>query len=282
MTNPTLYIARFREGGDEEPPVDLTYDEYCSGDGDMDALDFWWKLDTDFSGSVEANFGAGGAAALTLRGSGVGLNLQEPGIVNTTADELALELTGASFTWLNAATVLVDGTEPFTCGGWFNVPTAAEDQLLIRTNMGGTQGYWRGIDVLYQDGTDYLVIVLGTNSAAGSKFYYRLVTNVGIMDREAINMVALYVDPTTDPLTIGLSLYVNGVLQSLAYTSGTGDTIAWPVTASSPDAYNGIAFGAAGDTYGGKAAWVADEVFFHWGEITASQIATMYALGTQV
>lgn len=259
----------------------LTYDQYCSGVAGGPTLDYWWKLDSSFPSSSEANFGAGGAENLVLRGSAVGVSFEQTGIVNTTADFKSIQTEGSSWSWLNANGIRVDGSQRFTAGGWVYVPTGAGDQLLFRSSMGGTQGYWRGLDVLLPSASEYLSIVLGTNSMTGSKFFYRLQTTNAVVSRDTINMFAIDVVPTLDPSTIALKLYVNGTVETLTFLTGTGDTIAWPVTDSSPDGYNGIAFGAAGDTYGNQMAGHFDELFFHWGEITATQVAQMYALGTQ-
>lgn len=258
----------------------ITYDEYCAGAAGGPGLDYWWKLNHDFDASaIESNYGSAGSADLECMFSFTG-NAQDTGLVNGTADALSVEFTGANWEWLNADSVRVDGSQRFAAGGWFIVPTGAADQLLFRSNMGGTQGYWRGVDILYSTGSTALAIVLGTNSIAGSKFFYRLITASGAFARDVLNFLVLDVTPTLDPLTVGLTLYINGVAVSLSFSDGTGDTIAWPVTDSSPNNWNGIAFGAAGDTYGNKANFQVDEVFFHLGGLTSTQVTTMYSLGS--
>jgi len=286
MPNPTLYIARYRDPEDIEIPDDMTYDQYCQGVAGGPVLDYWWKLQTDLSG--EANYGAAGAATLVMRGPGTGVTTEYPGIVSTTADDKSVLTTGGAFEWMNAVAVAIPYLGHFTIGGWFSIPSdpSVNDQLLIRTNMGGIQGAYRGLDVLLTAGNDYLTIVLGSNTNTNTPAdYYRRVTNPGVFPRDAINFIAIYAIASSDPSNITIKLYINGVLQSLAYSSGTGTSISWPSVypddASIPNGYFGIAFGAAGDTYGEQMAGTYDEVFCHRSEITADQVAMMYALGTQ-
>lgn len=276
-----MYIDAYRTSG-VYPLDSLSYDKYCQGLEGGPTLDYWWKLNTNFGSGNGINVGDAGTMALVLRGTKTGATYNQATVTLRTDDNASLKTTENAFMWLNASTLLVDGTAPFTAGGWFNVPSVTDGQLLFRSNMGGTEGYWRGIDVLHQSGADYLTVVLGTNSASGGKFFYRLNTPSGSFPLNSNNFFALYVSASgssTTPANITLKMYINGALKTLTYSTGTGDTVAFPITASSPDSYNGIAYGAAGDTYGGKMSGYYDEVFFHWAELTAVEIAEMYRRG---
>jgi hypothetical protein len=264
-----------------------TYDAYLLGDNGGPVVDFWWKMHQDFSASANlVNYGQGsngGSATGTLVARGVvsSLTPAQASLVDTTYDNASVFAGGADFIWFNANTVRVDGTQNFSAGGWFNVPSVTGGQLLFRSNMGGTQGYWRGLELYHPQAGTYLQIVLGTDSIVDSKFYYRYRSPLDSFPINYTHFVVLNVTPTYDPLTIGLQLFIDGIEQSLSFAEGTGEVIAWPVTDSVPNSYNGIAYSAAGDTYGGRMEGYYDELFFHWGHWTQEQVTEAYARGTQ-
>lgn len=270
-----------------------TYDSYLLGiEGAGPVVDFWWKMHQDFSASASmVNYGQGtngGSATGTLVATGGNVSLLtfgQPSLVDTTYDDACVYGGGATWTWFNARNIRVDGTQNFSAGGWYNLPTVADGSLLFRSNLGGTQGDWRGVDIHHPTAANFLAIVLGKNSedaGSGAPEYYRLKTPNGSFALNTTHFVVLNVTPTSDPTTIGLQMFIDGNEQSLSWFAGTATAIGWPVTDSVPDGYNGIGYGALGETYGGRLEGYWDELFFHWGHWTQAQVTEAYARGTQI
>ncbi len=267
-----------------------TYDSYLLGiEGAGPVVDFWWKMYQDMDANANiVNYGQGGnggstTGTLVAMGMLGGLAYGQPSLVDTTFDDACVYAGGANYIWFNVNDLRVDGTQNFSAGGWYNIPSVSTGgTLLFRSNMGGTQGRFRGLDLYHPIGSDYLQVVLGTNTNVGSKYYYRYRTPSGSFSINDTHFIVLNVTPTSDPTTIGLQMFIDAVEQSLSFAEGTGDTIAWPVTDSVPNGWNGIAFSAAGDTYGGRMEGYYDELFFHWGHWTQTQVTEAYARGTQI
>ena len=259
-------------------PGDTTtdsYDVFAQGDEGGTALDYWWKLNTDLVASDEDNVGSAGTMPIQLLGTTTSANVEQAAVTLGTTDELSLQRSGGYQNWLNVPGIDVT-TNAFTAGGWFNLAGATQ-QILFRSNVGGTQGYWRGIDV-YAVNTGQIQVILGDNAGG----YYRLDTASGVIDGSSRHMWALYCQPGFSlAITLAnLMLYIDGEAVALTYVAGSASSVAWPVTASVPDGWTGIAFDSTGDTYGAYPEGYRDEVFYHEGNLGPSVISELWRRGS--
>lgn len=251
------------------------YDIYAAGGEGGTALDYWWKLNTDISAAPEENYGAAGAMQLTYEGSTTPIVAMQSAVTLGTNDELSLRRSGAPGGWLNVPGILIDALNPFTAGGWFNLASSTQ-QLLFKSNVGGSQGTWRGVDV-YCPNTSQIQVVFG-DGVGGN---YRLTADIAI-DATSRHMWALVCQPSAVSLALTIAntkLYVDGVECALTYASGSATGIAWPVTASTPSGWTGVAFDYSSDTYGNPPEGYRDEIFFHWGQLSAANINELYRRG---
>lgn len=261
--------------GDAAPT--LSYDTYAAGGEGGTALDYWWSLDQDLSAGNASNKGVEAGGTLVLKNYALG------GTFNTTPVTLNTENDGAFYRngaagvgWMNVADIAVQPLFPFTAGVWFNLSTATQ-QILFKSNVGGDQGFWRGVDI-YAESTSRISVVLG-DGIGGS---YRLQTPADSITGTGDHFVVLYCDPQLSLMgtVASLKLYIDGALQTLTYYTGTATGIAWPITASNPSGWTGVAFDWTGDTYGDHPEGTRDEPFFHWGELSAETIAELWCRGS--
>lgn len=214
-----------------------------------------------------------------------------PYVTTRTRDRYSYYFTANQTNWFNIPSLLVEtSTPPFIVGGWKYHGNRSvflpDGELLFRTNLGGEQGGYRGIDVYVQQNADYISIVFGRNVLSGDAMRSVWATSAGSFPTIQTNFWAVYIDPkpTVEETVAAMKVYVNGAQKSLAYAGGTNSTatlsIAYVNTPSNPSGFLGVAFGAAGDTYGGREAFQHDEYFLHWSEINDSHMAKMYYYGS--
>lgn len=268
---PITYLG----GTTAPPPPTYTYDAYAGGwDGGPD-LDYWWKMQENYTatGVGEANHGSGGTMPLYARVNVTSLTSQDSGIVLRTADNYCVTKGNANNA--HRAAVLVDGTTPFTVGGWFRLTGTLGDCGVFKSNTGGQQGWAHGIHLRVADSGSYVIVRTGSGDS-GSQYSWS--TSGGTFSYNSVYFVVLYVVPAATVGAISFKLYINGAQISSFTTSGTSGAIAWPTDASG-GVEAGIAFNNGDGQTNGSMYGKYDELFFHWGEVTAAQVLRMYELG---
>lgn len=250
-----------------------SYDRYIEGEDGGPAIDYWWRLSGDLSVTPSANVGTGPSAPLTIEGTLTGALFDQAPVTLTTDDAKSVRRTGGYNSYLNAADLDV-GAAPFTAGIWVNLNAA--DQIIFKSNCGGLDGNWRGLDLYIETSTPTRVsVVLGNNAGQ----HYRLQTAAGAFSLNVAHFVAVYCEPATDVLDVVLKLWVDGIEYPLSYYAGTATTVVWPTSPSSSSGDTGIAFDSKGDTYGGFSTGYRDQPLFHEGELTDAQVLEMYRRG---
>lgn len=264
----------------ENESTGYCYDEYCSSTGGGISLDYWWSLAQDLSAGNASNKGVEAGGTLVLKSHTSGATFNATPVTLNTENNGAMYRNGATGNgWMNVADIAVQPLFPFTAGVWFNLHSQTE-QILFKSNVGGTQGYWRGVDI-YAEGTSRISVVLG-DGIGGS---YRLQTPADTITGTGDHFVVLYCDPGLSLMgtVASLKLYIDGELQPLTHYAGSATSVAWPISASNPSGWTGIAFDwSGGDTYGKQPEGTRDEPFFHWGELSAGAILEMYRRGSGV
>ena len=209
------------------------YDEYCSSTGGGISLDYWWSLDQDLSAGNASNKGVEAGGTLVLKGHTSGATFNATPVTLNTENNGAMYRNGATGNgWMNVADIAVQPLFPFTAGVWFNLHSQTE-QILFKSNVGGTQGYWRGVDI-YAEGTSRISVVLG-DGIGGS---YRLQTPADTITGTGDHFVVLYCDPGLSLMgtVASLKLYIDGELQPLTHYAGSATSVAWPISASKASA----------------------------------------------
>lgn len=234
-------------------------------------MDYWWKMSAVYSGvgDSETNRGVAGTMPLYLRGSSASFKDEQATIVQNTEDALCVSKGTASNA--HTAGVLVDGTEAFTIGGWFNITGSLGATSIFKTNAGNS-GWGCGLHI--RPTTTGITVIARKGSSGGDKSYS---TASGAFSYNAIHFVALYVVPAANTSGLTLKLYVDGSEKTLT-PSGADHTINWNTTVGAEE--KGIHFSSGDGQSNGSHYGKYDELFFHWGELSAATLAEMYARGS--
>jgi len=254
------------------PPSPYSYDAYASGDEGGTALDYWWKMSANYSGvgDSETNRGVAGTMPLYLRVSATSFTDQQATLVQNTEDALCVSKAAANNG--HTAGILVDGTQAFTIGGWFNITGTAGSTSIFKTNAGNNDGYGCGLHI--RPSSTNIGIIARRGAAGGDKLYN---TASSTFSYNAIYFVALYVSPAPNTSGMTLKLYINGTEKTLT-PSGSDHDINWN-TSSGPEE-KGVSFSRGDGQSNGSDYGKYDELFFHWGELSAATLAEMYARGS--
>ncbi len=252
-----------------------SYDRYCEGEDGGPTLDYWWKLSGDLSAAPAPNVGAGSpTATLALAGTLTSASYNQAPVTLGTDDEYSLYRSGGYYNYLICSEILINGSTPFSAGLWVN--TASGQQILFASNYGGTDGTWRGLYLYVETGTpDYISVILGD----GIGGHYRLKSGAGSFSLSTDHFVSVYCEPDSTVAGTVLKLWIDGVVQTLTYYSGSATAVAWPITASTFDGVAGIGFDAKGDTFGLASDGYKDEAFYHPGELSTQRVLEMYQRG---
>ncbi len=253
------------------PPSPYSYDAYASGDEGGTALDYWWKMSANYSGvgDSEVNRGVAGTMPLYLRGLATSFTDEQATLVQNTEDALCVLKGNANNS--HTAGVLVDGTQAFTIGGWFNITGTLGDTSIFKTNAGNS-GWGCGLHV--RPTSTGITIIARKGASGGDKNYS---TGAGGFSYNATHFVALYVVPSANTSGLTLKLYVDGAEKTLT-PSGSDHAIDWNTTVGTED--KGISFSSGDGQSNGSHYGKYDELFFHWGELTAATLAEMYVRGS--
>lgn len=269
-----------------EDPTGESYDTYAAGGDGGTALDYWWSLSQDLSAANAPNKGVASGGELVLKNyssENVTFNAS-PVTLNTANGGSFYRYGTVGVGWMNVPDIDIlprDEDHPkrhFTVGMWFDLNNSTE-QILFKSNIGGNQGSWRGIDIYAEETSTRISVVLGDHAGA----FYRLNSPENSITPTGPHFVVLYCMPsvTLAGTVASLKLYIDGELQTLTYYTGSATTVAWPISASNPSGWTGIALDYSnGDTYGYYPGGYRDEPFFHWGELSAETVAELWCRGS--
>jgi len=247
------------------------YDRYVTGVRGGPALQYRWRMNTDFTavGIGDPNVGTGGTMPLRARGTVTGLTSLSAGIVLNVADthSVVKGLANNSHT----AAVLVDGSQDFTIGGWFLITGAEASTGLFKTNAGNS-GYRCGLHVRVY--SNRLGVTASRGSSGTNKEW---LSPIGSFGYGVPHFVVLVVTPSANTASLQLNLYIDGVNVDLT-SSGSDHAIDWNVGIGSEE--KGISFSSDDGQSNGSAVGAYDDLFFHFDRIRPVPIAEMYRLGT--
>lgn len=287
----------------DEPPAQWSYDAYASGLEGGTALACWWKMSGSKTlGQSYASVGTATAALMFSGASAASTTFDQPGITLHTEDGLGVHRGGGLQAHFHTDDRTFLGPSPMAIGCWRRFGDA-DQQIVIKTNTGGEQGRWRGIDVWRpargspaDPAPTYLEVVMGANGVQSRRYK----TPSGIIGDDAEHFIVLqtggisgltlalwggdiakpYRHGSCDDVVDQIELYVDGVLQPLTYHSGSETEVHFPVWASWPDGWNGVSFDGMGDTYGAYPAGDIDEPFIHDAALAPATIAELYLRGS--
>jgi hypothetical protein len=226
----------------------------------------------------EANVGDGGTKILSAQGD----SYQNPGVhgyasrlVKGTADNTAF--TAFNIQRYFGADANITTGMTFTVGMWVYAGTqdglgTENDFDLFGSCIGGSFNMYRGVFVDVVAG-GYVRVQFGdgVGNAGGNRRSYQ--TAAGAFPFGAATFVCLVVRNTSTSVgAIDFTLYINGAAVSCPFTGGSASAIAWPGGAAWFMKHQS---GSANAFYG-----QVDDIFLHMAEISASDIANLYSIGT--
>lgn len=271
-----------------------SYDVYASGQEGGPALDYWWKMTGSLTlGGTYASVGTE-VGDLTFSGSSAAsASFNEVGLTLNTADSLGVARSGGYQNHFYTAAGALQGGN-WSAGCWRRFGNT-DEQIVLKSNIGGEQGKWRGIDVWRparsspsEPAPTHLEVVFGDNANG----YARYKSPDGTISDDGIHFIvlrttdlavtagtqygsAVFTAPLEDVLA-AVELFIDGVVQPLTEVLDTlTGPIVFPDYATSPDGWVGVAFDAMGDTYGDYPNNELDEPFVYRDALTAAQIAEM-------
>ncbi len=246
------------------------------------SIDYRWILDSGFItiSDTEPNVGVAGTMLLTAEfGSGT-TSAGPPQLVQNCDVHIDSLIMSSGKTRVLTAPISVNGTAAFSMGLWFRLSALTGGGRLFSSNHGNSSigDRARGVNVSYQS-TGAIWIMFGDGS--GNEDYlatYYYATDTGVVNYNTITQVVLTCGVGSNPATIDVHLYVNGVEKTLTPIITAAVSIGWLVSGD-----YGIAFNAWYQVELGNGYIDAEaQAFFTFGQLTSGNVADLYEAGAAI